>query len=421
MRPPPSTAAAPGPETTPRQFLERLACGARTIYPPPPCPLHPPTHSCCTLRKPRGSFWSACPAALVPSPTWAGARLPLRCARATRGCARWRCRTTRWVRAGCVRGGGGELAHALAPQGRRPSISCPTARPSAPPQRQGTPLPPNLATSWSAATHPSTCPLPRLSHPLCPGDASAAEFGDLLECGHTLRELELGWNRVRGEGGWPGQYASVWSGSRAVRFSTYCARLPRRRCAPRAQRRLPAASRPTRRLNHPHPPPTHTLLQVRPAGAKAIARGLAANASLARLGLAWNGLESEGAARLGLLFVCFVIGLFARMGAAAACPAHCQRKRGTPRGGVRERAPGRGRNTCSPPRRVPLPPPRRRRRAGRGAGLEPGTSASGHDVVPRGAGRLPAHRKRAQGKFGGRGAGGRKVGAGCVAAYAWPT
>lgn len=28
------------------------------------------------------------------------------------------------------------------------------------------------------------------------GNASAAAFGELLECSHTLRELDLSWNQV---------------------------------------------------------------------------------------------------------------------------------------------------------------------------------------------------------------------------------
>lgn len=39
--------------------------------------------------------------------------------------------------------------------------------------------------------------------------------------------------------------------------------------------------------------------QIRPEGAKALARGLAANATLTDLNLAWNGLESEGGGALG--------------------------------------------------------------------------------------------------------------------------
>lgn len=34
-------------------------------------------------------------------------------------------------------------------------------------------------------------------HNVFPGNASATAFGDLLESGHSLRELNLGWNQVR--------------------------------------------------------------------------------------------------------------------------------------------------------------------------------------------------------------------------------
>lgn len=48
-----------------------------------------------------------------------------------------------------------------------------------------------------------------------------------------------------------------------------------------------------------HPLPALSPVQIRADGARAISRGLAANATLSRLSLAWNGLESDGGGPLG--------------------------------------------------------------------------------------------------------------------------
>jgi hypothetical protein len=146
--------------------------------------------------------------------------------------------------------------------------------------------------------HPAS-PKPRSA----PGNASAALFGEVLESGHTLRELDLAWNQARGScpGFWFGRGAALGDG----RARSPLAPLNARPCTPPWESLVASASRrdpgpgPAPRQPQRPPPRLPGRSQIRTDGALGLARGLSANASLSRLLLAWNGLGDAGGGALG--------------------------------------------------------------------------------------------------------------------------